>query len=103
MVMPERLRELLAKRDGEVPIPPYHAQHSGRLIGQDEFRQGPVVVRSTLENTAVVEMDGLRQLVRIRDLEVEPGDLNWVIRRQSTAWPSTVRGRNAAQRNRRPP
>jgi hypothetical protein len=101
--MPERLRELLARREGEVPIPPYDAHHSGRLIGQDEFRRGPVVVRSTLENTAVVEMDGLRQLVRIGDLEVEPGELNWVSRRQSTTWPSAVKGRNAANRNRRPP
>jgi hypothetical protein len=101
--MPERLRELLAKREGEVPIPPYHAHHSGRLIGQDEFRQGPVVVTSTLENTAVVEMGGFRQLVRIWDLEVEPGTLNWVSRRQGTTWPSAVKGRNAAQQKGRPP
>jgi hypothetical protein len=101
--MPERLRELLAKREGEVPIPPYDAQHSGRLIGQDEFRQGPVVVTSTLENTAVVEMGGLRQLVRIRDLEVEPGALNWVSRRRATTWPSGVKGSNVAQRKGPPP
>jgi len=100
--MPERLRELLAERDGEVPIPPYEAHHSGRLIGQDEFREGPVVVTSTLENTAVVDLNGLRQLVRIRDLEVEPGELNWVNRRQATTWPSAVKGRNAAQRKSRP-
>ncbi len=101
--MPERLWELLAKREGEVPIPPYHAHHSGRLIGLDGFRQGPVLVTSTLENTAVVEVDGLRQLARIRDLEVEAAELNWVTRRQVATWRSAAKGRNAVIRNRRSP
>jgi len=59
-------------------------------------------VTSTLENTAVVEVNGLRQLARIQDLEVEAAELNWVTRRQAATWRSTAKGRSVVIRNRRP-
>ncbi|MBJ7600020.1 hypothetical protein [Candidatus Nephthysia bennettiae] len=100
--MLERLSEVLVKREGDIPVPPYVAHHAGRLIGLDEFRQGPLVVTWTLENTAVVEVDGLRQLARLQDLEVEAAKLNWVTRRQASTWRSGAKGHSAVIRNRRP-
>jgi pimeloyl-ACP methyl ester carboxylesterase len=69
------LPQLLERRWDELPFGPFDAQHRGRLVGDREPREGPLVVLSVLAHTAVVEVDGRRRLARLQDLEVAGGHL----------------------------
>ena len=52
------LPQLLERRWDELPFGPFDAQHRGRLVGDREPREGPLVVLTVLAHTAVVEVDG---------------------------------------------
>jgi hypothetical protein len=99
------LPQLLERRSEELPCGPFDAQHRGRLVGDQEPREGPVVVLTVLAHTAVVELDGMRHLARLQDLEVAGEELSWGPRPQTARWApsSSAKGRqHAAGRRKRP-
>jgi hypothetical protein len=92
------LPQLLERRSDELPFGPFDAQHRGRLVGDREPREGPLVVLTVLAHTAVVEVDGRRHLARLQDLEVAGEELSWGPRPQTASWAATssAKGRQHA-------
>ena len=93
-----QLTQLLERRSDELPFGPFHAQHRGRLVGDREPREGPLLVLTVLAHTAVVEVDGRRHLARLQDLEVADEELSWGPRPQIATWAATssAKGRQRA-------
>ena len=92
------LPQLLERRWEELPFGPFDAQHRGRLVGDREPREGPLLVLTVLAHTAVVEVDGRRHLARLQDLEVAGDELRWAPRPQTATWAviSSAKGRQRA-------
>ena len=92
------LPQLLERRWEELPFGPFDAQHRGRLVGDREPREGPLVVLTVLAHTAVVEVNGRRHLARLQDLQVAGEELSWGPRPKTASWAATssAKGRQRA-------
>jgi hypothetical protein len=92
------LPQLLERRWEELPFGPFDAQHRGRLVGDREPREGPLVVLTVLAHTALVEVNGRRHLARLQDLQVAGEELSWGPRPKTASWPATssAKGRKRA-------